>query len=70
MGSLHERIVACANLLALAKELDQLRERVKRAEKLFAASKPAEGRQLSTNRTSDAVAGHKKNRRRWGRRQA
>jgi hypothetical protein len=40
MGSLQERIVAYANLLALSKELDQLRERVKKAEKLCAASKP------------------------------
>jgi hypothetical protein len=57
MGSFQERIVAYANLLALSKELDQLRERVKRAEKLCAAPKPTEagGRQLSP--TSTALAG-------------
>jgi hypothetical protein len=47
MGSFHERIVAFANLLALSKELDQLRERVKRAEKLCAVPKPTEARTLA-----------------------
>jgi hypothetical protein len=53
MGSFQERIVAYANLLALSKELDQLRERVTKAEKLCAAPKPteAEGRQLSLTST-------------------
>jgi hypothetical protein len=47
MGSLQERIVAYANLLALSKELDQLRERVKKAEKLCAASKRPKQRPAS-----------------------
>ena len=42
MGSLQERIVAYANLLVLSNELDQLRERLKKAEKLCAASKSTE----------------------------
>jgi hypothetical protein len=45
MGSLQERIAACANLLAQLKELDQLRDRVKKAEKSCAATpKPSKRR--------------------------
>jgi hypothetical protein len=50
MGSLEARIVAYANLLALSKELDQLRERVKRAEELCAASKLSKQRPASFHR--------------------
>jgi hypothetical protein len=49
MSSLHGRIVAYASLLALSKELDQLRERVKKAERLDAA-KPSKQRTASFHR--------------------
>jgi hypothetical protein len=49
MDSLQARIVAYANLLALSKELDQLRERVKTAEQLY-ATKPSKQRPASFHR--------------------
>jgi hypothetical protein len=58
MGSLQERIVAYANLLATSKELDQLRERVKKAEKLCAASKASSKENPPTLATSTGPLGH------------
>jgi hypothetical protein len=52
MGSLQARIIAYANLLALSKELDQLRERVKEAEKLSEATKPSSKKRPPTLATS------------------
>ena len=51
---LQERIVAYANLLALSKELDQLRERVKKAEQLYTA-KPSKQKRASFHRRARRI---------------
>jgi hypothetical protein len=50
MGSLRDRLGAYANLLTQLKELYQLRERVKKAEELSAASKPPKRRPANSTR--------------------
>jgi hypothetical protein len=51
MGSLRKRIAACTDLLAQLKEIDQLRERVKKAEKLCTMEpKPPKKKPVSSHR--------------------
>jgi hypothetical protein len=59
MGSLQKRIAATANLLTQLQELDKLRERVKKAQKLdIARPKQLKQRPASSHRRAPARRAH------------
>ena len=74
MSSLQERIAAyahmSANLLTQLNELDELRERVRKAQLSFTMPKPLKQRPISVNRRPPRLSYHRRlSRRAWAARQ-